>query len=92
MCGAKSKILAHGTGKSWHIPDDLWHEITTRQLKWEAHSHPTVSVKLNPSPEDIETLKQFTWQEKSYIIDLNGNTQEFSKDMQEWYNSQLGVK
>ena len=41
---------------------------------------------------DIETLKLFTWQEKSSIIDLKGNIKEFDADMQRWFNEMLGVR
>ena len=45
----------------------------------------------NASPEDRETLKLFTWQEKSIIIDLKGNTKEFTASTQDWINEILGV-
>ena len=38
-----------------------------------------------------ETLKLFTWQEKSIIIDLKGNTKEFTASTQDWINEILGV-
>ena len=43
------------------------------------------------APEDRETLKLFTWQEKSIIIDLKGNTKEFTASTQDWINEILGV-
>lgn len=58
---------------------------------WTSHSHPTMT-NLRESPEDIETLKLFTWQEKSSIIDLKGNIKEFDADMQRWFNEMLGVR
>lgn len=53
--------------------------------------HPAMA-NLRESPEDIETLKLFTWQAKSCIIDLSGNVKEFDTDMQRWFNEMLGVK
>ena len=68
--GKSSKILIHGTSKTWHIPHDAWKIIKENHYEWTAHSHPTMT-KIIASPEDRETLKLFTWQEKSIIIDLN---------------------
>lgn len=67
--GKSSKILIHGTSKTWHIPHDAWKIIKENHYEWTAHSHPTMT-KIIASPEDRETLKLFTWQEKSIIIDL----------------------
>ena len=36
-------------------------------------------------------VKLFTWQEKSIIIDLKGNTKEFTASTQDWINEILGV-
>lgn len=80
--GKSSKILIHGTSKSWHIPHDAWEVIKSNQYEWTAHSHPTMT-KITVSPEDRETLKLFTWQEKSTIIDLKGNTKEFTASTQD---------
>lgn len=88
--GKSSKILIHGTSKSWHIPHDAWEVIKSNQYEWTAHSHPTMT-KITVSPEDRETLKLFTWQEKSTIIDLKGNTKEFTASTQDWINEILGV-
>ena len=88
--GKSSKILIHGTSKSWHIPHDAWEIIKSNQYEWTAHSHPTMT-KITVSPEDRETLKLFTWQEKSTIIDLKGNTKEFTASTQDWINEILGV-
>ena len=65
--GKSSKILIHGTSKTWHIPHDAWKIIKENHYEWTAHSHPTMT-KIIASPEDRETLKLFTWQEKSIII------------------------
>ena len=62
--GKTSKILVHGTSKSWHIPHDAWEIIKENQYEWTAHSHPTMT-KIIVLPEDRETLKLFTWQEKA---------------------------
>ena len=88
--GPSSKILIHGTSKSWHIPRDAWEIIKNNQYEWTAHSHPTFT-KLEESDEDIKTLELFTWQEKSVIIDLEGKTHEFNADRQSWFNKMLGV-
>lgn len=88
--GKSSKILIHGTSKSWHIPHDALEIIKSNQYEWTAHSHPTMT-KITVSPEDRETLKLFTWQEKSTIIDLKGNTKEFTASTQDWINEILGV-
>ena len=85
-----SKILIHGTSKTWHIPHDAWKIIKENHYEWTAHSHPTMT-KIIASPEDRETLKLFTWQEKSIIIDLKGNTKEFTASTQDWINEILGV-
>ncbi len=88
--GNSSKILVHGTSKSWHIPHDAWDIIKENQYEWTAHSHPTFT-KLEESDEDIKTLSLFTWQKKSVIIDLEGKTHEFTSDRQAWFNKMLGV-
>lgn len=88
--GKSSKILIHGTSKTWHIPHDAWKIIKDNHYEWTAHSHPTMT-KIIASPEDRETLKLFTWQEKSIIIDLKGNTKEFTASTQDWINEILGV-
>lgn len=59
--GKSSKILIHGTSKTWHIPHDAWKIIKENHYEWTAHSHPTMT-KIIASPEDRETLKLFTWQ------------------------------
>ena len=74
----------------WHIPHDAWKIIKENHYEWTAHSHPTMT-KIIASPEDRETLKLFTWQEKSIIIDLKGNTKEFTASTQDWINEILGV-
>ena len=89
--GKNGKIAIHGNSMKWSIPEDAWKEISEKQMIWVSHSHPTIT-NLMESPEDIETLKLFTWQEKSSIIDLNGNVKEFDADMQRWFNEMLGVK
>ena len=89
--GANSKILIHGSGSSWNIPKDAWDQIKENKFIWEAHSHPTIT-NLNPSADDIDTLKLFTWQEKSCIIDLNNEKIYFSAEVQDWFNAILGVK
>ena len=54
-------------------------------------SFPSDNDEIIASPEDRETLKLFTWQEKSIIIDLKGNTKEFTASTQDWINEILGV-
>ncbi len=89
--GDNGKIVIHGSSIKWNIPKDAWDEIERGHMIWVSHSHPTMT-NLTESPEDIDTLKMFTWQKKSTIIDLNGNTIEFDTDMQRWFNKMLGVK
>lgn len=89
--GRNGKIVIHGNSMKWNIPEDAWNEINNHQMTWLAHSHPTMA-NLRESPEDIETLKLFTWQAKSCIVDLNGSVKEFDTDMQRWFNEMLGVK
>lgn len=91
FAGKNGKIVIHGNSMKWNIPEEAWNEIKNNQMIWIAHSHPTIT-KLRESPEDIETLKLFTWQKKSSIIDLQGNIKEFDADMQRWFNEMLGVK
>lgn len=88
--GGSSKILIHGTSKSWNIPHDAWKIIEENQYERTAHSHPTMT-RLKASSEDRSTLKLFTWQEKSNIIDLQGKTIEFTASEQDWFNEALGV-
>ena len=71
------------------VPSDS--KIKENKFIWEAHSHPTIT-NLNPSVHDIDTLKLFTWQEKSCIIDLNNEKIYFSVEVQDWFNAILGVK
>jgi len=86
-----SKILIHG-GIKWEIPEDVWRIISEHQYVWEGHSHPTFTGKIVASREDLDTLKLFTWQRKSYIIDLNGEVEEFTASEQDWFNAVLGIR
>lgn len=61
--GKNSKILIHGSAKTWHIPGEAWKIIEENRYEWTSHSHPTIS-KIMSSPEDRKTLEMFTWQEK----------------------------
>lgn len=89
--GKHSKILFHGTSGSWFIPEDLWKEIQDNRYIWEGHSHPT-TTNIKASADDVRTLSNFTWQDKSYIIDLSGKTKSFTASWQDWFNDILGVK
>lgn len=89
--GKNGKIVIHGNSIKWNIPQDAWREISETKMIWESHSHPTINF-LRESAEDIETLRLFTWQKKSCIIDLKGNVKEFDTDMQRWFNEMLGVR
>ena len=84
-------IVIHGGSITWSIPDEALEEIMKKQYTWKAHSHPTLG-NLIASDEDINTLKLFTWQKKSIIIDLNGKSVEFDTNMQNWFNKVLGIK
>lgn len=88
--GKNSKILIHGSAKTWHIPREAWEMIEENRYEWTSHSHPTIS-KIMSSPEDRKTLEMFTWQEKSTIIDLTGKTKEFTASTHDWINDVLGV-
>lgn len=88
--GKSSKIVVHGTSQKWHIPYSAWEVIKENQYEWTAHSHPTFS-RIMASAEDRETLKRFTWQEKSTIIDLKGETKEFTASTRDWMDDILGV-
>ena len=73
------KIVLHGAsadGRAWSIPEDLARRIFDEQLRWTGHSHPTTE-NLQPSVDDRKTLRLFTWQEKSDIVDLHGKTISF---------------
>lgn len=87
----QSKVVVHGGASSWNIPYKLWEKIQKEQLVWIAHSHPTFE-RLTSSAEDRKTLKLFTWQTKSIIIDLNGNQIEFTSSEAAWFDQILGVK
>ena len=74
------KIIVRGTKTTkWRLPEDLARRIYTEQLRWDAHSHPT-TINLRPSTEDRNTLKLFTWQKKSRIIDITGKVIEFTSN------------
>ena len=88
--GKSSKIVVHGTSQKWHIPYNAWKVIKENQYEWTAHSHPTFS-RIMASSEDRETLKRFTWQDKSTIIDLKGETKEFTASTRDWLDDILGV-
>lgn len=89
--GQNSKILIHG-GTKWYIPEDAWEIIKKNQYTWDAHSHPTFLTDPNSSAEDRKTLKLFTWQKESYIIDLNGKVVKFTDSEQDWINKLMGIK
>jgi len=86
------KILLRGYGSKWDIPKELENTLKEGKWEWTSHSHPVISMPVS-SPEDRITLRRlFTWQKKSVIINLKGETIEFSGSEQEWFNKILGVK
>lgn len=85
------KILLRGKGSIWRIPQELQKKILDEQWSWDSHSHPIMGVPYSSS-EDRRTLRLFTWQTKSTIINLRGETLEFTGDEQDWFNTVLGVK
>ena len=87
----KHRILLRGSGPNWEIPDDLWETIVKEKWRWNGHSHP-VKGKAIASSEDRKTLRLLTWQNESYIINLQGEIFEFNPDEQDWFNTILGVK
>lgn len=87
----KHRILLRGSGPNWEIPDDLWETIVKEKWRWNGHSHP-VKGKAIASAEDRKTLRLLTWQNESYIINLQGEIFEFNPDEQDWFNTILGVK
>lgn len=74
------KIIVRGNKGGWTISKDLLRKIYDEQLRWTGHSHPT-TVNLEASADDRRTLEQFKWQKKSTVVDLNGNTVEFTKNI-----------
>lgn len=85
------KILVRGNKLKWRLPEDLVDKVKEEKWIWDSHSHPVIT-KPNPSPEDRNTLRLFTWQEKSIIINLKGETVEFTGSEQDWINSILGIR
>lgn len=89
---AERSLLVHGGAGVWQIPESAWDEISKHKLVWVGHSHPT-TVNPRASTEDRITLREyFTWQEKSTIIDMKGNTREFTGLVVDEINDMLGVK
>lgn len=88
--GKHSKLVVHGAIK-WDIPKEALEIIENNQYTWDGHSHPT-TINLHESQEDVMALKRFTWQKESVIIDLAGNKKTFTNNMQDYYNSMLGIK
>lgn len=77
------KIIMHGVGTNgipWTLPKDLARRVFDEQLRWTGHSHPT-TMDLRAPQEDRDTLRVFTWQKKSTIVDLTGNTISFTSNM-----------
>lgn len=87
----KNVILLKGSYSSCTIPASLLQRLTEEQWIFTGHSHPT-TTKIMASGADRNVLKRFTWQKKSYIIDLNGNIEYYTADEQDWINELLGVK
>ncbi len=85
------KILLRGKGVRWAIPEDLFNKIKSEQWVWDSHSHPVTGIPV-PSSDDRSTLSIFTWQDSSVIINLKGETVEFTASEQDWFNSILGIK
>ena len=83
------KIIYHGKRKRWNIPNEVFEEICKKKMVWEGHSHP-YSGDLMASPEDIKTLKLLTWQKKSSIIDVEGNTKTFTTRYADVINDMFG--
>lgn len=75
-----TKIVIRGNTGGWTIPKDLSRKVFDEQLRWAGHSHPT-TVNLAASDDDRKTLSLFTWQKKSTVIDLNGNTVDFTPNL-----------
>lgn len=71
------QIIVHGSGSSWEITGELYEKIMDEKWEWVGHSHPTI-YDLRESEADRKTLAQFTWQEESSIIDLQGNVVHFN--------------
>ena len=85
------KILIRGNGSKWRIPKEVFDKLMSERWNWDSHSHPIIGIPVS-SPEDRNTLRRFTWQEKSTIINLKGETKEFTANEQDWFNEILGVK
>ena len=83
-------ILLRGKGGNWNIPNDLLDKLLDEEWVWEGHSHPVIGYP-SSSSEDRETLRLFTWQKKSSIINLQGDVKEFTGSEQDWFNDVLGV-
>jgi hypothetical protein len=73
-----TKIIVRGNTVQTFVPTDAARMIFGNQMCWDGHSHPTTG-NLDASDNDRQTLKEsFTWQKKSYIIDMEGTTLRFT--------------
>ena len=65
--GKSSKILIHGTSKTWHIPHDAWKIIKENHYEWTAHSHPTMT-KIIASPDVRKAVEEKAAVVKAYVV------------------------
>lgn len=70
-------VLFHGGYPTWRITGEMYDKLIKNQYIWRAHSHPHFD-DLYPSEADKQTLELLNWQESSTIIDLTGETREFT--------------
>ena len=87
----KRAIVVHGSPSNCNVYGETYDTIIREKWVWIAHSHPT-TTKLKPSPSDVDSLKLFTWQKESSIIDLKGKIINFTASQQDYINFILGVK
>lgn len=87
----KRAIVVHGSPTNCNVYGETYDTIISEKWVWIAHSHPT-TTKLMPSQGDIDSLKLFTWQKESSIIDLKEKIINFSASQQDYINLLLGVK
>lgn len=83
-------IIARGNSQTWTIPKEIENELIENKYSWVGHSHTTYG-ELRASSSDRETLRMFTWQEDSLIIDKDGKIVHFTGKEQDWFNEVLGL-